>query len=637
MIQAIGLTGRPSEGEGPTVDDVTFAAPPGCVTALLGGGGAGKTHTLRLMLRLAPGMGVALFRGRPLHRIPYPAREVGVLLDGRFAGHPGRAARSHLRMLAATVGVPATRADELLDVVGLADVAGHRLGACSRGMCRRLGLAAALLGDPHTLVLDDPARDLSEREKAWLRGLLRGFAEEGGTVLATTDDVQEAAALADRVVTLDNGRLLADQSVETFVQTRLCSRVSVRSPQAERLATVLTGEHASPDARHHDASGQLRTVVRQTGGNRLDIYGSSCATVGETAHRYGIPLHRLAVETVEEPVGAHHGHGTSRAAPAACLPTPSAPSDGTQVTCRTRVPALLPRGVRQPGRYELRRLTTVRTGWFVGGLAVLSTWIAALALGRFGQGLDWRMLVGWPDVLPLPPIALAAGLLGALAYREERHYPSLHPAYAAAVRRPRLMLAKALVNAAFVVLLCGACTAGVLLATFLARLGAAVPELPADWWASVAGVAALSVGCCWCALLVAACCRSAVAGGLGVAVLSVAVGLGQVSREVSVAGQAAGGVLERFVTAALPRWRTPPGEWPVSVARFADGPLPQVVILSLAVLLCVWGWVIRRGHLRWAGRSPGELTCRQRSLSPQLRAVDGKPTVEISSNSHAVR
>lgn len=161
MIQAIGLTSVPRRHQlKPNVDDLTFEARPGRVTVLLGPKGSGKTTALRLMLQLQPGRGIALFRGRPVHRVAHLAREVGVLL-GEVPGHPSRTARGHLRMLAAVAGVPADRADDVLDVVGLSGLADQRLGTLSRGMDRRLGVACALLGDPHTLVMDEPAQDLS--------------------------------------------------------------------------------------------------------------------------------------------------------------------------------------------------------------------------------------------------------------------------------------------------------------------------------------------------------------------------------------------------------------------------------------------------------------------------------------------
>ncbi|MEU6477808.1 ATP-binding cassette domain-containing protein [Streptomyces sp. NPDC047017] len=294
MIQAFGLTSDSRKGLTPAVDDVSFEAHAGRVTALLGTAGAGKTTTLRLMLELQQGRGITYFKGRPLHRIPHPAHEVGALL-GDVPGHPARTVRGHLRMLCAAAGLPARRADEVLEVVGLVSFREERLGTLSRGMDRRLGLACVLLADPHTWVLDDPARGLSPRESRWLHGMLRAHATQGGTVLFTTADPKEAARTADRVVTLECGTLVADQEATDFARHRLRPRVAVRSPHATRLAAVLTKEART--ARHSVE------VVREDG-NRLSVYGSTCADIGETAFRHGILVHQLADEVGDMGAGA---------------------------------------------------------------------------------------------------------------------------------------------------------------------------------------------------------------------------------------------------------------------------------------------------------------------------------------------
>ncbi|MEU6845401.1 ATP-binding cassette domain-containing protein [Streptomyces sp. NPDC046716] len=286
MIQAIGLTSTARKESPPAVDDVSFEAATGRVTALLGARGAGKTTTVRLMLELQQGRGITYFRGRPLHRITHPAREVGVLL-GDVPGHPARTVRGQLRMLCSAAGVPVQRADEVLEVVGLVSLRDLRLGTLSRGMDRRLGLACALLADPHTLVLDGPADGLSIREGKWLHGILRAHATVGGTVLFTTDDAKEAARTADHVVTLDAGRVIADQDVAAFARTRLRPRVAVRSPHAARLGVLLTKEART-------AKRSVEVVTED--GSRLSVYGSSCADVGETAFRHNILVHQLADE-----------------------------------------------------------------------------------------------------------------------------------------------------------------------------------------------------------------------------------------------------------------------------------------------------------------------------------------------------
>ncbi|WP_037856874.1 ATP-binding cassette domain-containing protein [Streptomyces sp. NRRL S-340] len=302
MIQAFGLTSDSRKGIPPAVDDVSFEARAGRVTALLGTAGAGKTTTLRLMLELQQGRGITYFKGRPLHRIAHPAREVGVLL-GDVPGHPSRTVRGHLRMLCAAAGLPARRADEVLEAVGLVSFREERLGTLSRGMDRRLGLACVLLTDPHTLVLDSPTRGLSAREGRWLHGVLRAHAGRGGTVLFATDDPKEAARTADRVVTLERGTVVADQEAEDFGRHRLRPRVAVRTPHAARLAALLAKEARTA---HRSVE-----VVRENG-NRLSVYGSTCADVGETAFRHGILVHQLADEIGD--MGAGAGAGTEQQA-----------------------------------------------------------------------------------------------------------------------------------------------------------------------------------------------------------------------------------------------------------------------------------------------------------------------------------
>ncbi|MFF3378291.1 ATP-binding cassette domain-containing protein [Streptomyces sp. NPDC002680] len=348
MIQAFGLTSNPRKELPPAVDDVSFEARAGCVTTLLGPPGAGKTAVLRLMLELQQGRGITYFRGRPLHRIAHPSREVGVLL-GDVPGHPARTVRGQLRMLCAAAGVPVRRADEVLEVVGLVSLRDERLGTLSRGMDRRLGLACALLADPHTLVLDSLTEGLSARESHWLHGMLRAHATQGGTVLFTTTDPKEAARTADRIITLEQGRLVADQEAADFSRTRLRPRVAVRSPYATRLADLLTREARTA---HRSVE-----VVRESG-NRLAVYGSTCADVGETAFRHGILVHQLADEVGDMASGGYSTHrGEEKAAEvatedaavpqgAAMPPELSAahdsaehgPGTSTEVTPATRLP-----------------------------------------------------------------------------------------------------------------------------------------------------------------------------------------------------------------------------------------------------------------------------------------------------------
>ncbi|MFF3600065.1 ATP-binding cassette domain-containing protein [Kitasatospora indigofera] len=306
MIQITGLTKVYRRGRPPALLDLTLDVRPGLVTALLGPEESGKSTALRLMLDLERGQGVTLFGGRTYRGLRRPEREVGVVLPtvGGMAGHPGRTARGHLRMLAAAAGVPTGRADELLEQTRLAAVAGHRLRAFSPGMNRRLILAGALLGAPGTLVLDAPTEGLSPRNIEWFHSFLRSFAVAGGTVLVTTRTPQEAAQLADRVATLEQGRLVADQPVADFRRTRLRPEVSVRGPQMARLADLLLGQGA---------------LVRRDGAVGLAVSGIGRTEIGELAYRHGILLHELAERVVEQP------------APRAVLPASSGRSGQVQL------------------------------------------------------------------------------------------------------------------------------------------------------------------------------------------------------------------------------------------------------------------------------------------------------------------
>ena len=291
MFQAIGLTKSYRRGRPPAVLDLSFDAREGKVTALLGPVGSGRTTALLLALGLERGQGAALFDGRPYRRISRPEREVGAVLSEQYRcpRHPGRRARAHLRMIAAAAGVPARRADQLLEQTRLAPAAEHRLRTFSPGMHRRLALAEALLGDPGTLLLDEPTHELSPKNAEWFHAVLRAFAAGGGTVLVAVRSPQEAAVLADRVVTLEHGRLLADQPIGEFLRTRLQDEVSVSGPQVGRLADLLTGAGAQ---------------VRRESGTRIAVAGVTRTEIGELAYRHGVLLHELTDHVVTRPAAA---------------------------------------------------------------------------------------------------------------------------------------------------------------------------------------------------------------------------------------------------------------------------------------------------------------------------------------------
>ncbi|MFD8994824.1 ABC transporter ATP-binding protein [Streptomyces abikoensis] len=593
MIQAIGLTSLSRRHQPPAVDDLTFEARPGRVTVLLGEPGSGKTAALRLMLRLDPGRGVALFRGRTLDRIPHPAREIGVLL-GDVPGHPGRTARGHLRMLSAAAGVPAERADDVLEVVGLSGLADQRLGDFSLGMDRRLGLASALLGDPHTLVLDEPAGGLSPRETAWLHGLLRGYAAQGGAVLVTSRDPAEAARIADQVVTIDKGRLVADQDGAAFSGTRLRPRVAVQSPLANRLAHVLAEEADSADERPGDPPVE---VVRE-GGSRLFVYGSSCAAVGETAYRHGILVHRLAEETVDTgpvaPLRRADGRGSGATADEDAPDGPAEPEAALRSGLRRRLPAPSP---AWPLRYELRRATGVRTGWGVAGGALAISVLTSVLLARAGAAPAPRLLAGWPLWLPLPPAAFAAGLLGALSFGQEFRYPALAPDQGTVPRRLGLLGAKLAVSGGTALLL--ALTAlGLDSAALRILFGPAVPLLPGGWAAALVGWACLVLGCAWAGLLAAGLFRSTALGlvaVLAVPTLVVPVLGGALSRPEA---RSLIGLPERLRSAALVRWPSGLDQGIEAALRLMSQPVGWALALSLTGLLGAYVLTVIRGRPR---------------------------------------
>ncbi|MFE9727624.1 ATP-binding cassette domain-containing protein [Streptomyces sp. NPDC005794] len=590
MLQAIGLTSPPRRDGPPVVDDLTFEAPTGSVTMLLGAPGSGKTTALRLMLGLEAGRGVTYFEGRPLHRIGHPAREVGVLL-GDVPGHPARTARGQLRMLCAAAGVPASRADELLEVVGLAGLGDQRIGTLSAGMDRRLGLASALLGDPHTLVLDEPTEGLSPRERSWLHGLLRAHAAEGGTVLHTTGDPKEAARAADRVVTISEGRLVADQDVADFSRTRLRPRVAVRTPHAARLAAVVSREARAA---------QRSVEVVAEDGSRLSVYGSSCAEIGDAAYRHGVPVHQLADETGDAGPVAAPARGPDgapgRGPVKAVLPGPA-----TTVAISKLPPPIPVRpagGPLRPVRYELRRLFGVRTtALIMAAVLVVSAGLSVL-LARYGRTPLPDLLVAWPDLLPLPPAAFAAGLLGALSFGDEFRYPALAAGRGTVPRRLGLLLAKLVVSAGVALLLA---LLSVLADAQALRLvyGGDLVAVPANGAQLAFSWAGLSVGCAWAGLLGAGVFRLTGAGVAAVLAVPVLV--------VPLVQKLLAGPSARSIT-GLPgrlrelgwlQWPYETDRWVMAAVRVVAQPVGLALSLSLSALICAYVFTSLRGRARW--------------------------------------
>ena len=281
MIVASGL--RKRYGDRTAVDDLSFQVRPGVVTGFLGPNGAGKSTTMRLMLDLDYGDGQTRFDGRRFREIRHPLQEFGTVLEAR-AFHPTRSARNHLRMLAAANSVSSRRVEEVMELVGLADVARKRPGRFSLGMAQRLGLAAALLGDPHTLILDEPANGLDPHGIQWLRDLLKMLASQGRTVFVSSHLLPEMALMADELVVIGRGRLIASGTVDSFVRDFTRTSVLVRSPEMDSLVDAVVEVVPAVE------------VVREPDGAAL-LAGVGSAQVGEIASAAGLVLHELATRT----------------------------------------------------------------------------------------------------------------------------------------------------------------------------------------------------------------------------------------------------------------------------------------------------------------------------------------------------
>lgn len=490
-------------------------------------------------------------------------------------------------MLCAAAGVPVRRVDDVLEMVGLTGVCDERLSTLSRGLDRRLGLACALLTDPHTLVLDDPAAGLSTREGRWLHGILRAHATQGGTVLFSTADPKEAARAADRVVTLREGRLAADQEAADFARTRLRPRVAVRSPHAVRLAALLAKEART---------GRQSVEVVREDGNRLSVYGSTCADVGETAFRHGILVHQLADEIGDM--------GTPR------VPSADGDSLGSDDSSRTGRPAAErrpasspPIAVRQasnplrPLRYELRRAAGVGTGYVTSAAVLLVSALLSVFLARVGHTPAARLLVAWPRECPLPPAALGAGLLGAISFGEEFRYPALAADRGTVPRRLGLLAAKLLVSSA-VALLLAFLTVGCDLEILYLVYGRELTAIPGDWLSLGASWAGLVVGCAWAGVLAAGLFRSTTAGLAAVLAVPVLV-VPLVQKALSGPSvRTAAGFPERLRELTLVQWPFGGARCLTAVARLVAQPVGGALTLSLTALLCAYLLTTLRSRVR---------------------------------------
>lgn len=258
------------------VDDLSFTVETGKVTGFLGPNGAGKSTTMRLMLGLDNGSGTTTFDGKALHEYAKPSQVVGILLEAK-AFNPSRSARNHLKVLAAAGGIPDSRVEEVLDIVGLKDVAKKRPGKFSLGMSQRLGIAAAILGSPKYLLLDEPANGLDPEGIAWLREFIKNYADEGNAVFVSSHGLSEIAQMADNVVVIGKGKLIADTSVTELVSGNKGSGVFVRSPKLSILERALKTRKFSTE--------------KLDGG--LKVHGATTDLVGKVAYEASVPLYEL--------------------------------------------------------------------------------------------------------------------------------------------------------------------------------------------------------------------------------------------------------------------------------------------------------------------------------------------------------
>jgi ABC-2 type transport system ATP-binding protein len=311
MIEATGLSKH--YGKTVAVDDLSFTVQAGRVTGFLGPNGAGKSTTMRMILGLdAPSAGDVRIDGRRYRELHEPLRTVGALLDAKWV-HPNRSARSHLRWLAKSNRLPAKRVDEVLDLVGLTSVANRRAGGFSLGMSQRLGIAAALLGDPQVLLFDEPVNGLDPEGILWIRRFMHRLADEGRTVFVSSHLLSEMALTAQELVVIGKGKLISQCSTEDFVAQATESTVVVRSPQLALLRSAL---------------GQEGATIRDEG-EKLVVTGMDCAAIGDLAAAKGAVLHELSpqrgsleeafIQLTGDSVEYHAANGNGDAAIAADL------------------------------------------------------------------------------------------------------------------------------------------------------------------------------------------------------------------------------------------------------------------------------------------------------------------------------
>jgi ABC-2 type transport system ATP-binding protein len=288
MIEVRDLTKR--YGEKLAVDNLSFTVEAGRVTGFLGPNGAGKSTTMRLILGLDyPESGTATINGRPYHDLANPLTTVGALLEAKSV-HPGRSARNHLLFLAQSQGLPRTRVDEVLDLVGLREVANQRAGSFSLGMSQRLGIAAALLGNPQVLLLDEPVNGLDPEGVLWIRNLMKQLASEGRTILVSSHLMNEMAVTADYLIVIGRGRLITESTTDEVISRSADKSVRVRAPERERLTQLITEAGGKVTAGGPPRPGD---PANGNGAELLTVTGLEAARIGEIAAAKSVVLHEL--------------------------------------------------------------------------------------------------------------------------------------------------------------------------------------------------------------------------------------------------------------------------------------------------------------------------------------------------------
>jgi ABC-2 type transport system ATP-binding protein len=456
MIRVSGLS--KTFGDTRAVDDLSFTVEPGQVTGFLGPNGSGKSTTMRMILGLdRPTAGFVSVDGKRYRDIPVPLTEVGALLEASSI-HPGRSARNHLRYLADSNGIARSRVDEVLEQVGIASVARRRAGSFSLGMSQRLGIATALLGDPGTLMFDEPVNGLDPEGIIWIRTLLRAQAAEGRAVLVSSHLMAEMSLTADRLVVIGRGHLIADTTVSEFVAGARQQSVTVKAEDLAALQGALDGRDTD----------QGVSVQRQ--GETLQVSGLAPAEIGRRAFSAGVVLHELTPQmpTLEEAFMATTADSVDYRA--GVVTAPAAGHAGAAATvgtgARSRGPARTPTA---PVLAEVGRL--VRSEWtkFFSLRSTLAALIATVAVCiAFGAIASYGTVTRWDTFSPIRKAffdaaalgvggiffgQLVLGSLGVLAVTGEYSTGSIRATLAASPRRVRVLVAKIIVfgAAAFVV------------------------------------------------------------------------------------------------------------------------------------------------------------------------------------------